>query len=109
MSDVDGLLQVGGDGLFQELLNAILAVRAAGGEDRAIAAARVRLGHIPAGSTDAVAYSINGTRSAFTAAAHIALGDRQASHDTLTCLFRAALMLDPVPHLLCQLSTWKLQ
>ena len=42
----------------------------------AAVAARMRLGHIPAGSTDAVAYSINGTRSQLTAALHIALGDR---------------------------------
>jgi hypothetical protein len=41
-------------------------------------AARLRLGHIPAGSTDAVAYSLNGTRAQETAALHIALGDRRA-------------------------------
>ena len=49
--------------------------RAAGG-DGAAAAGRLRLGHIPAGSTDAVAYSLNGTRSQETSALHIALGDR---------------------------------
>ncbi|KAL4433742.1 hypothetical protein ABPG75_000183 [Micractinium tetrahymenae] len=38
-------------------------------------AASLRVGHIPAGSTDAVACTLNGTRSAFTAAMHIALGD----------------------------------
>lgn len=36
----------------------------------------MRLGHIPAGSTDAVAYSLNGTRNQQTAALHCALGDR---------------------------------
>jgi ceramide kinase len=46
------------------------------GGDRARAALRMRLGHIPAGSTDAVAYSLNGTRAVETAALHIALGDR---------------------------------
>ncbi|KAK9845195.1 hypothetical protein WJX84_003444 [Apatococcus fuscideae] len=72
----DGIIAVGGDGLFQEVLNAVLTVRARADDSQALAAARLRLGHIPAGSTDAVAFSINGTRSAFTAAAHIALGDR---------------------------------
>ena len=56
-------------------MNGLLDLRAQGG-DMAAVAARMRLGHIPAGSTDAVAYSINGTRSQLTAALHIALGDR---------------------------------
>lgn len=68
-------LQVGGDGLFQEALNGLLALRGGGGKAGA-AAERLRLGHIPAGSTDAVACSLHGTRCATTAALHIALGDR---------------------------------
>ena len=68
-------MQVGGDGLFQEIMNGLLDLRARGG-DMAAMAAGMRLGHIPAGSTDAVAYSIHGTRSQLTAALHIALGDR---------------------------------
>ena len=68
-------MQVGGDGLFQEIMNGLLCVRSRGDEG-ASAAQHWRLGHIPAGSTDTVAYSINGTRSALTAALHIALGDR---------------------------------
>ena len=72
-------MQVGGDGLFQEIMNGLLDLRAQGG-DMAGAAACMRLGHIPAGSTDAVAYSINGTRSQLTAALHIALGDRSADN-----------------------------
>jgi hypothetical protein len=42
---------------------------------RAAAAINLRVGHIPAGSTDAVACTLNGTRSAFSAAMRIALGD----------------------------------
>lgn len=68
---------MGGDGLFQEVLNGALALRTAGGAVGA-AAERLRLGHIPAGSTDAVACSLHGTRCATTAALHIALGDRRA-------------------------------
>lgn len=70
-------MQVGGDGLFQEILNGLLSVRGAGGAAGELAA-HLRLGHIPSGSTDAVAYSINGTRSQATATLHIALGDRHA-------------------------------
>jgi len=42
------LLQVGGDGLFQEMLNGLLAIRGAGGQVGQLAA-HLRLGHIPAG------------------------------------------------------------
>ncbi|KAK9823899.1 hypothetical protein WJX72_006250 [[Myrmecia] bisecta] len=71
----DGIVAVGGDGLFQECMNGLLALRSLSPE-LAAAAKDMRLGHIPAGSTDAVAYSINGTRDEETAALHIALGDR---------------------------------
>ncbi|CAL5222228.1 g4561 [Coccomyxa viridis] len=71
----DGILAVGGDGLFQEVLDGIAALRCGGDERKAAAAAQLRLGHIPGGSTDAAAYSMHGTRSAATAALHAALGD----------------------------------
>lgn len=71
-------VQVGGDGLFQEIMNGLLDLRSQGSQMAALAAG-MRLGHIPAGSTDAVAYSIHGTRSQLTAALHIALGDRSVS------------------------------
>ena len=82
MKDLFLQSQVGGDGLFQEVLNGLLSVRGAGGEAGQLAA-HLRLGHIPAGSTDAVAFSLNGTRSQATAALHIALGDRHVASDSL--------------------------
>ena len=63
-------------------MNGLLRLRAQGGQEGAVAQ-RMRLGHIPAGSTDAVAYSINGTRSQLTAALHVALGDRCAATPAL--------------------------
>ncbi len=72
-----GIVAVGGDGLFQEVVVGVMNLRAAGG-DAAAAALRTRIGHIPAGSTDAVAYTLHGTRSVQTAALHIAVGDRMA-------------------------------
>jgi len=78
-ASLDGLLAVGGDGLFHELLNGLLDARAAaekrGDAPLSAALARLRLGHVPAGSTDALAYSIHGTRSPAAAALHVALGD----------------------------------
>lgn len=74
LAAIDGVIAVGGDGLFHEIVNGLIEVRS-GHDDRASAASNIRVGHIPAGSTDAVACTLNGTRSAFTAAMHIALGD----------------------------------
>lgn len=70
-----GIVAVGGDGVFQEVVRGLLVQRLRGGEG-ASPSQRIRVGHIPAGSTDAVAYSLHGTRSVTTAALHVALGDR---------------------------------
>lgn len=75
LESLDGILAVGGDGLFQEVVNGILALRRGGGP-RAVVALSVRLAQIPAGSTDAVAWTLNGTRSVETAALRVAFGDR---------------------------------
>lgn len=74
----DGIVAIGGDGIFNEILNGLLAARDRPGLDPARAAmlARLRLAHLPCGSTDALACSLNGTRSVFAAAMHVALGDR---------------------------------
>lgn len=71
----DGVVAVGGDGLFQECLRGLLALRMRGAAWRS-KASMIRIAQIPAGSTDAVACTINGCRSAVTAALHIVLGDR---------------------------------
>ncbi|KAK9796967.1 hypothetical protein WJX73_000979 [Symbiochloris irregularis] len=75
LQSYDGIVAVGGDGLFSEILNGLIGVWTSG-DARAAVASKLRLGHIPAGSTDAVAYSLNGTRLAITAALHIVLGHR---------------------------------
>lgn len=71
----DGIVAIGGDGLFQECLRGVLALRAKGGEWMA-KARDIRLAQIPAGSTDAVACTVNGSRLPVTAALHVVLGDR---------------------------------
>lgn len=76
LASFDGIVAVGGDGLFHEIVNALLQLRSSIHDpQRTAAAASIRVGHIPAGSTDAVACTLNGTRSAFSAAMRVALGD----------------------------------
>ena len=74
-SSYDGIVAIGGDGLFQECLRGVLALRARGDQWRAKAKS-IRIAQLPAGSTDAVACTINGCRSAVTAALHVVVGDR---------------------------------
>lgn len=69
IAELDGIVAAGGDGAFHELLDAVLDP-ASPPELRTL-----RLGHLPAGSTDAVACSLHGTRSFFAAVAHVCLGD----------------------------------
>lgn len=69
---LDGVVAIGGDGLFHEIVNGVLELRAA---NSVAMGPGFRIGHIPAGSTDAVACTLNGTRSTFTAAVHVVLGD----------------------------------
>eukprot|EP01025_Chloroclados_australasicus_P026558 TRINITY_DN2639_c0_g1_i1.p1 TRINITY_DN2639_c0_g1~~TRINITY_DN2639_c0_g1_i1.p1 ORF type:complete len:804 (+),score=56.36 TRINITY_DN2639_c0_g1_i1:361-2772(+) len=71
--EFDGVIGVGGDGLFQEILNGILSRK---DSNRFIMEKRIRVGQIPAGSTDCLAYSVNGTRSVVASTLHIVLGDR---------------------------------
>ena len=62
---LDGLVCVGGDGLVNEVLEALYTCKHV---------SHIPLGIVPAGSTDATAMSIMGTNDASTAAIHIALG-----------------------------------
>jgi ceramide kinase len=67
--EFDGIVAVGGDGIFHEVLNGVLEATLSNKNKTP------RLAHIPCGSTDAVACSLHGCRSVFTAAMHMALGD----------------------------------
>ncbi|KAJ9533266.1 hypothetical protein QJQ45_018391 [Haematococcus lacustris] len=77
LAQYQGIVAVGGDGVFQECLMGVIEQKGRKGEGAGVAA-RLRVGHIPGGSTDAVAYTLHGTRCPVSAALHIALGDRQA-------------------------------
>jgi len=75
----DGVISVGGDGMFSELFNGLLlrSMDENGGsqnfenENFEVRAPKIRIGLIPGGSTNAVALSLYGTTDVMTAAMHI--------------------------------------
>lgn len=77
----DGVVCVGGDGMFSEVLHGLIGrtQRMAGVDQNEPRAALVpcplRIGIIPAGSTDCVCYSTVGINDAKTSALHIIVGD----------------------------------
>lgn len=78
----DGVVSVGGDGMFAEILNGILirAQRDAGinwsSVDSTLTKPKICLGVIPAGSTDAVAFGTTGINDPTTSAIIIVLGKK---------------------------------
>ncbi|EPY87030.1 ceramide kinase [Camelus ferus] len=80
----DGIVCVGGDGMFSEVLHGLVGrtQRDAGVDQNqpraALAPSPLRIGIIPAGSTDCVCYSTVGTNDAETSALHIIVGDSLA-------------------------------
>ncbi|XP_065178081.1 ceramide kinase-like [Sycon ciliatum] len=100
LTGVDGLICVGGDGMFHEVLNGLLlrAQRDAGvNVDRARflpVRPRITIGIIPAGSTDAVVFGTTGTVDPITSTIQIILGESQAmdiaSIESSGCLLRFA-------------------
>ena len=88
LDNIDGVVCVGGDGMFSELFNGLL-LRSMdenrdpeGGEPEEssrfeVRAPKLRVGLIPGGSTNAVALSLHGTTDVVTAALHILIGDRR--------------------------------
>ena len=80
LQGIDGIISVGGDGMFSEILNGLLLRTA---KDKGIdyndpsavlVEPSITLGFIAGGSTDVIAYGSHGTRHAVTAALHIILG-----------------------------------
>ncbi|XP_037070309.1 ceramide kinase-like [Pollicipes pollicipes] len=70
LSGCDGVVVVGGDGTLMEVLNGLLKRQ----PDDQSPNAPVPIGVIPAGSTDAVCGSLQGSQDAVTAALHIVMG-----------------------------------
>eukprot|EP00300_Choanocystis_sp_HF-7_P033213 c45512_g1_i1.p1 GENE.c45512_g1_i1~~c45512_g1_i1.p1 ORF type:complete len:494 (+),score=99.97 c45512_g1_i1:2-1483(+) len=73
LAGFDGIVVVGGDGMLQELVDGLMRRP---DKDQADAIhKRIRLGIIPAGSTDTVAFSLTGVHHAQTLALQIILGE----------------------------------
>ncbi|XP_035129541.1 ceramide kinase isoform X4 [Callithrix jacchus] len=84
MEKYDGIVCVGGDGMFSEVLHGLIGrtQRSAGVDQNhpraVLVPSSLRIGIIPAGSTDCVCYSTVGTSDAETSALHIVVGDSLA-------------------------------
>ncbi|XP_058287206.1 ceramide kinase isoform X3 [Hylobates moloch] len=80
----DGIVCVGGDGMFSEVLHGLIGrtQRSAGVDQNhpraVLVPSSLRIGIIPAGSTDCVCYSTVGASDAETSALHIIVGDSLA-------------------------------
>uniref|UniRef100_A0A3P8XYT7 DAGKc domain-containing protein n=1 Tax=Esox lucius TaxID=8010 RepID=A0A3P8XYT7_ESOLU len=79
----DGVVCVGGDGMFSEIIHSLLyrTQRVSGVDhhqyDQDLVPCDLRVGIIPAGSTDCICYATTGTNDPVTSALHIVLGDSQ--------------------------------
>uniref|UniRef100_A0A3Q2Z9R4 Ceramide kinase n=1 Tax=Hippocampus comes TaxID=109280 RepID=A0A3Q2Z9R4_HIPCM len=79
----DGVVCVGGDGMFSELVHGLVwRTQKDGGVDvnrpeQTLIACSLRIGIIPAGSTDCICFATVGTNDPVTSALHIIVGDSQ--------------------------------
>lgn len=82
VKNYDGLICVGGDGMFAELLNGILmrmnsqANIDINNPESDLVSPSIALGVIPAGSTDAVAFGVTGLNDPVTSTIHIIFGQK---------------------------------
>ncbi|XP_065067029.1 ceramide kinase-like [Rhopilema esculentum] len=75
LSDYDGIIAVGGDGMFSEILNGVLAARNQIFEG-SVTNQVIKLGIIPAGSTDTIVFCTSGINDPTTSALQIIIGDQ---------------------------------
>ncbi|CAH1784406.1 unnamed protein product [Owenia fusiformis] len=81
---IDGIICVGGDGMFSEILHGLLlrTLKDSGihtlGPSIPLIQPQLRIGIIPAGSTNTVVHSTTGADDPVTSALHIILGDNMA-------------------------------
>lgn len=83
LEKIDGVISVGGDGMFHEVLNGLVtraqheAMLDSTSQDFHPVPLSIPIGIIPAGSTDAIAFCTTGNNDPVTSALHIILGDLQ--------------------------------
>ncbi|XP_022620275.1 ceramide kinase-like [Seriola dumerili] len=79
----DGVVCVGGDGMFSEIIHGLIwRTQIDGGvdpncPDETLLTCSLRIGIIPAGSTDCICFATVGTNDPVTSALHIIVGDSQ--------------------------------
>ncbi|KAM4747938.1 ceramide kinase [Rhinophrynus dorsalis] len=79
----DGIVCVGGDGMFSEVLHGLISRVQKDADvdynnpESSLSPCNIRIGIIPAGSTDCVCYATVGINDPVTSALHIILGDSQ--------------------------------
>ncbi|KAG8447754.1 hypothetical protein GDO86_015025 [Hymenochirus boettgeri] len=83
LKEYDGVVCVGGDGMFSELLHGLVKrTQKDSGvcenkEEATLTPCKLRIGIIPAGSTDCVCFATVGINDPVTSALHIIIGDTQ--------------------------------
>nr|XP_014350339.1 PREDICTED: ceramide kinase-like [Latimeria chalumnae] len=83
LEGIDGLVCVGGDGMFSELMHGLIgrSQKEAGicvdDPNAELSASHLRIGIIPAGSTDCICFATVGVNDPMTSALHIIVGDTQ--------------------------------
>ncbi|KAM4553094.1 ceramide kinase-like isoform 1-T1 [Fundulus diaphanus] len=83
LSKFDGVVCVGGDGMFSEIVHGLVwRTQIECGvdpncPDEALSPCSLRIGIIPAGSTDCICFATVGTNDPITSALHIIVGDSQ--------------------------------
>ncbi|KAF7666895.1 hypothetical protein LDENG_00088410 [Lucifuga dentata] len=83
LNKYDGVVCVGGDGMFSEIVHGLVwrTQRDGGvnpkGPDESLLPCSLRIGIIPAGSTDCICFATVGTNDSVTSALHIIVGDSQ--------------------------------
>ncbi|XP_054633602.1 ceramide kinase-like [Dunckerocampus dactyliophorus] len=83
LNKFDGVVCVGGDGMFSEIVHGLISrTQKDGGidvnfPDETLISCSLRIGIIPAGSTDCICFATVGTNDPVTSALHIIVGDSQ--------------------------------
>ncbi|KAM4570149.1 ceramide kinase [Odontesthes bonariensis] len=83
LDEYDGVVCVGGDGMFSEILHGLVARTQSDHNvdqnqpDAELVPCSLRIGIIPAGSTDCICFATVGTNDPLTSALHIIVGDSQ--------------------------------
>ncbi|XP_075219151.1 ceramide kinase isoform X2 [Lycorma delicatula] len=104
LDNYDGVVCVGGDGTFSEVMNGLI-IRTARDQDidvndpnSELPKPKLRVGVIPGGSTDTIAYCIHGTTDIKTAVIHIIIGNSTGldvssvhSQTSLLCFYASVI------------------